>query len=51
MLDLTWKVFCMTGNVDTYLLYKEMKNNNHRTAKPGPDADMKTRAWTNMEDH
>ncbi|GGH84995.1 hypothetical protein JOD43_003216 [Pullulanibacillus pueri] len=26
MLDFTWKVFCMTGNVDTYLLYKEVEN-------------------------
>ncbi|GGE47111.1 hypothetical protein GCM10011391_27420 [Pullulanibacillus camelliae] len=25
MLDFTWKVFCMTGNVDTYLLYKEVE--------------------------
>ncbi|WEG14241.1 YqzL family protein [Pullulanibacillus sp. KACC 23026] len=24
MLDFTWKVFCMTGNIDTYLLYKEL---------------------------
>lgn len=26
MLDFTWKVFCMTGSVDTYLLMKEMEN-------------------------
>jgi hypothetical protein len=25
MLDFTWKVFCMTGNIDTYLLLKEME--------------------------
>lgn len=26
MLDLTWKVFCMTGNIDTYLLMKELES-------------------------
>ncbi|MFD2618277.1 YqzL family protein [Terrilactibacillus laevilacticus] len=26
MLDLTWKVFCMTGNIDTYLLLKEIED-------------------------
>lgn len=25
MLDFTWKVFCMTGSIDTYLLLKEME--------------------------
>lgn len=25
MLDLTWKVFCQTGNIDTYLLMKEIE--------------------------
>ncbi|WP_100406762.1 YqzL family protein [Bacillus solitudinis] len=25
MLDLTWKVFSKTGNVDTYLLIKELE--------------------------
>ncbi|MDG5786554.1 YqzL family protein [Evansella sp. AB-P1] len=23
MIDLTWKVFSMTGNIDSYLLFKE----------------------------
>lgn len=27
MLDFTWKVFCMTGNIDTYLLLKEIESN------------------------
>ncbi len=26
LLDLTWKLFCMTGNIDTYLLMKELEN-------------------------
>ncbi|MFA9558771.1 YqzL family protein [Evansella sp. AB-rgal1] len=25
MIDLTWKVFSMTGNIDSYLLYKEFE--------------------------
>ncbi|MFT8871009.1 MAG: YqzL family protein [Sporolactobacillus sp.] len=25
MADLTWKVFCMTGSIDTYLLMKEIE--------------------------
>ncbi len=25
MLDLTWNVFTQTGNIDTYLLYKELE--------------------------
>ncbi|MDR7072785.1 YqzL family protein [Fictibacillus barbaricus] len=24
MKEFTWKVFCETGNIDTYLLYKEL---------------------------
>ncbi|MEI3596653.1 MULTISPECIES: YqzL family protein [unclassified Oceanobacillus] len=26
MLDITWKVFSQTGNIETYLLYKELEN-------------------------
>jgi hypothetical protein len=25
MTDLTWKLFCETGNINTYLLYKELE--------------------------
>lgn len=28
MLDFTWKVFLQTGNVDTYLLLKELEKEN-----------------------
>jgi hypothetical protein len=31
MLDFTWKVFCMTGNIDTYLLYKELTDEGDET--------------------
>ncbi|MBP2078163.1 YqzL family protein [Oceanobacillus polygoni] len=26
MIDLTWKVFSQTGNIETYLLLKELEN-------------------------
>lgn len=26
MLDLTWRLFCMTGSIDSYLLIKELEN-------------------------
>ncbi|WP_085523333.1 YqzL family protein [Tuberibacillus sp. Marseille-P3662] len=38
MLDFTWKVFCMTGDVDTYLLYKEMENNDGTEQENGDEA-------------
>ncbi|WP_462412254.1 YqzL family protein [Neobacillus sp. Marseille-QA0830] len=28
MLDFTWKVFTRTGNIDTYLLFKELEKEN-----------------------
>lgn len=28
MLDFTWKVFSQTGNIDTYLLFKELQKEN-----------------------
>lgn len=28
MMDFTWKVFTQTGNIDTYLLFKEMEKEN-----------------------
>jgi hypothetical protein len=32
MLDFTWKVFSQTGNVDTYLLFKELEH--EKTERP-----------------
>lgn len=37
MLDFTWKVFSKTGNIDTYLLYREIKNEMEET--PGNEED------------
>ncbi|PLR68174.1 MULTISPECIES: YqzL family protein [Bacillaceae] len=33
MLDFTWKVFINTGNIDTYLLFKELE----KDTGDGPD--------------
>jgi hypothetical protein len=30
MLDFSWKVFSMTGNVDTYLLLKELERDSEK---------------------
>lgn len=30
LLEFTWKIFCMTGNIDTYLLFKELENERKR---------------------
>ncbi|MCI1856561.1 MAG: YqzL family protein [Sporolactobacillus sp.] len=37
MIELTWNVFCMTGSIDAYLLYKEMERkaeNENKTSLP-----------------
>ncbi|MUV39606.1 hypothetical protein JNUCC1_03484 [Lentibacillus sp. JNUCC-1] len=31
MIDLTWQVFSQTGNIETYLLMKELENENEMT--------------------
>ncbi|WP_071460164.1 YqzL family protein [Bacillus massilinigeriensis] len=37
MLDFTWRFFAQTGNIDTYLLFKEMEK--ERTEIPGNQED------------
>ncbi|MDF0727210.1 YqzL family protein [Cytobacillus sp. S13-E01] len=34
MLDFTWKVFSSTGNIDTYLLFKQLE----QEKEDGPDS-------------
>lgn len=29
MIDLTWKLFSQTGNIDTYLLFKELEDDDY----------------------
>jgi hypothetical protein len=37
MLDFTWKIFSNTGNIDTYLLFKELEKENQEI--PGDQDD------------
>lgn len=37
MLDFTWKLFSSTGNIDTYLLFKELEKENQEI--PGDQDD------------
>ena len=32
MLDFTWKIFSQTGNIDTYLLFKELERERQELA-------------------
>jgi hypothetical protein len=38
MIDFTWKVFSMTGSIDTYLLLKEMESSNHYQSEEREEA-------------
>lgn len=38
MIDLTWKLFTQTGNIEAYLLMKELEENGHsREVDPLPN--------------
>ncbi len=40
VIDLTWKLFSQTGNIETYLLMKELENT---TDTPNTDIDTESR--------
>ncbi|MBB6454308.1 hypothetical protein HNQ94_002783 [Salirhabdus euzebyi] len=40
MIDFTWKVFSQTGNIETYLLMKELEDNHKGTNEPNGDNNM-----------
>jgi hypothetical protein len=40
MLDFTWKVFSSTGNIDTYLLFKELQQENVEMPDDSQDEDL-----------
>ncbi|WP_010632211.1 YqzL family protein [Sporolactobacillus vineae] len=45
MVDLTWRLFCMTGSIDSYLLLREMEKD-----QPDPEPEQgstETRDLTN----
>lgn len=50
MLDFTWKVFCMTGSVDTYLLMKEMENEGTDEQKLERNGDTEPATSVEMSD-
>ncbi|MFS0644130.1 YqzL family protein [Siminovitchia sp. 179-K 8D1 HS] len=39
MYEFTWKVFKKTGNIDTYLLLKELEKEEHMNALPMEEPD------------
>ncbi|SDY52142.1 YqzL-like protein [Evansella caseinilytica] len=41
MIDLTWKVFSMTGNIDSYLLYKEFERDGSFAAENDEEFESK----------
>ncbi|MFC3882959.1 YqzL family protein [Bacillus songklensis] len=41
MLDFTWRVFSSTGNIDTYLLFKEIQKENMETPDDSQDEELK----------
>jgi hypothetical protein len=41
MLDFTWRVFSNTGNIDTYLLFKEIQKESMETPDNTQDEELK----------
>lgn len=41
MLDFTWRVFSKTGNIDTYLLFKEIQKESMETPDDTQDEELK----------
>jgi hypothetical protein len=42
MLDLTWKLFCMTGSIDSYLLIRDMEREHTEPETEKPDVQERT---------
>ncbi|SET63705.1 YqzL-like protein [Salinibacillus kushneri] len=40
MIDLTWKVFSQTGNIETYLLMKELENTYNQLPESEEEKDV-----------
>jgi hypothetical protein len=41
MLDFTWRVFSKTGNIDTYLLFKEIQKESMETPNDTENEELK----------
>lgn len=37
MIELTWQLFCQTGNIEAYLLLKELEENQEKTNNYMPE--------------
>lgn len=48
VIDLTWKLFSETGNIETYLLYKEMEGNVNDTSFGQIEDEKETPMDTNI---
>ena len=42
MIDLTWKLFSQTGNIEAYLLMKELEDDNKSTREVDPSLNLGT---------
>jgi len=42
VIDLTWKLFSQTGNIEAYLLMKELEDNNKSTREVDPSINLET---------
>lgn len=42
MIDFSWKVFSMTGSIDTYLLIKELENEMSKASVENKDEESQT---------
>ncbi|MED4602648.1 YqzL family protein [Paenibacillus validus] len=45
MRDFSWKYFSMTGDVDAYLLYKEMNVQDGEEPEPEEEAGLEASDW------
>ncbi|GAA0441111.1 MAG: YqzL family protein [Bacillota bacterium] len=48
MIEFTWKVFSQTGNIETYLLMKEMENEQYPDDRAQHDEQTVTPLDTNL---
>ncbi|NSL50295.1 YqzL family protein [Calidifontibacillus erzurumensis] len=44
MIDFTWKIFAKTGNLETYLLFKEIERDYQETAEKNVNELIETEA-------
>lgn len=50
MRDFSWRIFTLTGDVDAFLLYREMDEMSEREKKPTPESLDSLDNWDEMAD-